>query len=176
VAELSPPPPSATEAEPALAAVRSTVRLLAALEGAQLRLWREQRVTLTQLRAVFRIGAAQGVTVGEVADHLNITPSTATGLVERLVAQNLVQRGARAGDRRVCELSLTARGQALAEQVGSWRQGHLRAALEQLSRSELHLLATTLDRLTALLEASEADTSLRVRTSPAPGGASSPPW
>lgn len=157
------PSPAAFASPPTVAALRSTVRLLAALEGAQLRLWREQGVTLTQLRALFRINGSTGATVGQVADHLNITASTATGLVERLVGRTLVERGARTGDRRVCELHLTARGREVAEQAASWRQGHLRAALEQLSAPELESLAVALDRLTSLLEASEGDTSLRQR-------------
>ncbi|GAC1343774.1 MAG: hypothetical protein NVSMB29_16790 [Candidatus Dormibacteria bacterium] len=148
---------------PAARALRSTIRLLAALEGYQLRLWREQRVTVTQLRAVFRISSSERATVGEIADHLNITPSTATGLVERLVAQNLVERHVRAGDRRVCDLELTARGRGLAELGGGGRQSHLRTALGQLPDAELTSLAATVDRLTALLEATETDTSLRRR-------------
>jgi DNA-binding MarR family transcriptional regulator len=78
--------------------------------------------------------------VGELAERLHIQPNSAVGLVNRLAADGLVDRGEQAGDRRRVFVSLTARGQSLLEQLSS------------AHRSELRRIGPRLRELISLLE------------------------
>ena len=57
------------------------------------------------------------VTIGELAERLQIKHHSAVGLVDRLVAQELVIREAATEDRRQVYISLTARGMELLSEL-----------------------------------------------------------
>lgn len=60
-----------------------------------------------QALLAIRAAPADGATVGYVADRLILKPHSATGLIDRLVVLNLVERRASAQDKRRALLSLT---------------------------------------------------------------------
>ncbi|MBX3066578.1 MAG: MarR family transcriptional regulator [Anaerolineae bacterium] len=57
------------------------------------------------------------VTIGELAEWLQIKHHSAVGLVDRLVAQNLVTRETATEDRRQVYITLTAHGAALLSEL-----------------------------------------------------------
>lgn len=57
------------------------------------------------------------VTIGELAERLQIKHHSAVGLVDRLVAQELVTREAATEDRRQVYITLTARGTELLSEL-----------------------------------------------------------
>jgi MarR family transcriptional regulator, organic hydroperoxide resistance regulator len=61
--------------------------------------------------------AKRPLTVREIGDRLVCETGSPSRLVASLVSAGLLQRGARADDRRAVELALTAQGAAAAEQV-----------------------------------------------------------
>ena len=67
------------------------------------------------------------VTVGELAERLQLRHHSAVGLVDRLAAEKLVARSPSAGDRRQVFVQLTLRGQNVLERLSS-------AHTEQLKR------------------------------------------
>ena len=140
------------------------MRLLAVLEGSELSVWRRRGLTLTQMRALYRINAGGAATCGEVSEHLHIQPSATTGLLSRLVQRGLVERGTRDGDRRVVEMRLTAAGRDAVGDVSEWRSGGLGRALDSMDDPELQSLAGIIEHLTGLLEAGEAESALRTRS------------
>ncbi|MDQ2960868.1 MAG: MarR family transcriptional regulator [Candidatus Dormibacteraeota bacterium] len=145
-------------------AFRHLVRLLAVLEGGELSLWRRRGLTLTQMRALYRISATGTATCGEVSEHLHMQPPATSGLLARLVQRGLVERGARAGDRRVVEMRLTAAGLEAVGDIAEWRKGGLGRSLDRLDDGELTQLSAVVEHLTTLLEADEADTAMRTRS------------
>jgi DNA-binding MarR family transcriptional regulator len=66
------------------------------------------------------------VTVGELAERLQIQPNSAVGLVNRLAAENLVARASHPGDRRQVFASLTPHGVALLERLSTAHRAELR--------------------------------------------------
>jgi DNA-binding MarR family transcriptional regulator len=68
----------------------------------------------------------QEVTIGELADQLQITHRSAVGLVNRLVEQNLVARKQSGEDRRQLSVELTGRGAEILEQLVRTHQRELR--------------------------------------------------
>ncbi len=66
------------------------------------------------------------VTVGELADRLQIRHHSAVGLVDRLVGQGLAARRQPAEDRRRVNVTLTARGEAILERLSTAHREQLR--------------------------------------------------
>ena len=157
-------PRTAALATPSREAFRALVRLLAVLEGGELSLWRRRGLTLTQLRALYRISASGTATCGEVSEHLHMQPSATTGLLNRLVQRGLLERSTRETDRRVVEMRLTAAGLDAVGDIETWRSGGLGRALDALDVADLRVIAEVLPRLTAQLEAAEGDAARRTRS------------
>jgi DNA-binding MarR family transcriptional regulator len=66
------------------------------------------------------------VTVGELAEHLQITHHGAVGLVNRLQERDLVAREASEEDRRYVFISLTPEGNRILKKLASVHQAELR--------------------------------------------------
>jgi DNA-binding MarR family transcriptional regulator len=73
----------------------------------------ELELSPPQAHALKVLRPGHPIAMRELADGLHCDPSNITGIVDRLEARGLVERGAAAGDRRVKTLLLTARGVAL---------------------------------------------------------------
>jgi DNA-binding MarR family transcriptional regulator len=87
------------------------------------------------LLAIKGFGAAEPLTVGELAGRLGVKHHSAVGLVDRLLAKSLVRRQAGARDRRQVILRLTAQAERLL------------ARLSAAHRDELERLAPLLQTL-----------------------------
>jgi DNA-binding MarR family transcriptional regulator len=116
---------SKTEYE-ALAEFRYALRQFAAFSeqaAKSIGLTPRQHQALLAMRGFPGRGA---LTIGELAERLQIRPNSAVGLVNRLQAERLVARASHAGDRRQVYVSLTARGRALLERLSAAHQAELR--------------------------------------------------
>lgn len=92
------------------------------------------------LLAIRGFPGPEGMTVGELAERLQIKPHSAVGLANRLVAQELVARRASAADRRQVLLALTPRGNDLLAELAAAHKTELRRL-----RATLHDLLERLD-------------------------------
>ena len=92
--------------------IRMERRLFAAI-GLRLR---EIGLSIPQFDLLSTLTEREGITQQELAERLYVTKGNVSGLVDRLVAGELVERRTLAGDRRSHALFLTAKGRALAEQ------------------------------------------------------------
>lgn len=66
------------------------------------------------------------VSIGELAERLQLRHHSAVGLVDRLVRRGLVRRLHAEGDRRRVEVRLSARGEAKLERLSAAHLGELR--------------------------------------------------
>lgn len=93
-------------------------------------------VTLPQFRALVVLTRPAAVTVGDLAEALDVHPSTATRLCDRLERKRLVRRyPGMSTDRRETTVSLTARGRRLVGRVTDRRRRDL-AAIATAMRPE----------------------------------------
>ena len=86
-------------------------------------------VTPQQHQALLAIKGFPGrdrVTVGELAERLQIAPHSAVGLIDRLVAETLVAREPSVEDRRRVFITLTEQGEDVLEQLSSAHREQLR--------------------------------------------------
>lgn len=104
------------DVEEVIAAVLTASRLLVGISARALgRL--APSLTLPQLRALVVLDGQGPVKLAALAGALNVNPSTAMRMVDRLEAAGSVTRQARPGNRREVVLSLTDEGRRLVEQV-----------------------------------------------------------
>src|SRR5688572_14592680 len=85
------------------------------------RLAREQcaklGITATQLSVVKLLQTVGDLSLSELSRRMAATNSTVTGIVDRMVAANLVAREQSADDRRVWKIKLTTQGKTIAKKI-----------------------------------------------------------
>jgi len=102
-------------------------------------------VTPQQHQALLAIKGFPGrdrVTVGELAERLQLRHHSVVGLIDRLVLEKLVTRSPSAQDRRQVLIQLTARGEKTLEKLSGLHRAQLRR-----SGPELRRLLEQLDRV-----------------------------
>ncbi len=118
-----------------------TVRALSAVEA---------DVTLPQFRTLVVLAVRGPRRSNDIADELQVNPSTGTRMIDRLVRKRLVRRVRSSGDRRVVELRLTRAGRDIVDRV----IGHRRAELERIVSATAGLWRPEVtEALTAFAEA-----------------------
>jgi DNA-binding MarR family transcriptional regulator len=114
------------------------------LNGMQPMLQSMLQVDLTMSEnIVLRLVQHQPVTIAEVAEHLSITHSAASRVVDRLVRDGFICRMENPVDRRQKVLTLTDQGSALIRDLQSkFTAGikHLAESLSPEEQAQLHLL------------------------------------
>jgi DNA-binding MarR family transcriptional regulator len=65
---------------------------------------------MPQLRILFMLTVKDGATPGYLAERMRVTPSTITGLTDRLVRQDFIRRDEDSKDRRLVRLHITENG------------------------------------------------------------------
>ena len=116
-------------------------------------------LTMAQFRGLMVLSHEQPLAIGALGDRLGMGLPGASRLVDRLVAERLVERDEDPADRRRALVRLAARGQAAFEEMQQGRRqggGRLRRALARLPDARLAQLR---EAMAALVEASreEAD-------------------
>lgn len=86
----------------------------------------EAGLTPQQHQALLAIRAANGLTVGELADRLMVRPHSATGLADRLVRLELIGRHPSTDDRRHVELVPTEKAEQLLRSLSATHRAELR--------------------------------------------------
>jgi DNA-binding MarR family transcriptional regulator len=89
-------------------------------------------VSTVQLRALTVLSAEPHCNLGTLAEHMAVALSTASRLVERLVAAGLVDRRTSEANRREVALSLTEHGRRTLERYDAIRLEALHARLAAL--------------------------------------------
>ena len=102
-------------------------------------------VTMPQLRALVLVATSSDVNASAVAAALDVHPSNATRLVDRLVQAGLLDRREAAVDRRNVELSLTEDGVRLVDSVMTHRRQAFERILNRMSGAERRRLGVALE-------------------------------
>jgi DNA-binding MarR family transcriptional regulator len=125
------------------------------LDVARLRQWEQSRVTLPQLRVLYQIRRAPGITTRDLARALGITVSTTSGLVIKLVDRGLVARTTAPDDRRQAPLQLTPEGAALIGELAEDERSFIGQVAARLG-DDLAAVTAALERLDAAAAAVRA--------------------
>jgi DNA-binding MarR family transcriptional regulator len=94
-------------------------------------------LTMRQLHVLSATARADGLTVHQLAQTLNIATPTASGLVDRLAEKGLLQRIGDETDRRVRHVHLTEAGQEMITQLDTAFDRMLDELMDLLDAAEL---------------------------------------
>jgi MarR family transcriptional regulator, organic hydroperoxide resistance regulator len=102
--------------------------------------WLEVSLTIAQIKSMFFIANESSVNFRTLAKALKVTPSNVTGIIDRLVEQQLVSRKENPEDRRMSMLQLTAKGTKLISGLREMRDTQMLKVLKNLSEDELNTI------------------------------------
>jgi DNA-binding MarR family transcriptional regulator len=121
-----------------------------------------------QYGLLFGLRDHEALPSSELALLADLSPATATGMLDDLAAAGLVSRVRSDKDRRVVLTSLTDHGRALVQERHARFSPRFVAALSEFSDDELRTAAAVLDRLHGMFDA------IRPGDEPPASGASGP--
>lgn len=143
------PPASESAVDAAIRLFGETVNLFDPL---RFRAWAEMGLTTAQLRVLFLVREEPGVTAGELASRLGVTPPTISGIVDRLVKAGLVRREDDETDRRLVRNYLTEQGDATCSRLETGTEIFTRRILIEMNHEDLEALVTGLRAFVAASE------------------------
>ena len=118
----------------------------------RLEVWEELGLTMSQLRVLYMLQAGPGTPAGAVAAQLKVRPSTATGIVDRLVRDGLVRRERDDLDRRRVRIWLTERGMRVINELRARNRAVIWKIFHNFTEQELIDLDRTFTLLTSEAE------------------------
>lgn len=104
-------------------------------------------ISITEIHIIEKIGDTQPRRMSEVSRAIGITLATLTVACDKLESKSLVTRVRDSKDKRVVNISLTARGRAVYEYHKQFHQRMIEAALHELTAEEIAVLAESLLKL-----------------------------
>ncbi|EUJ43421.1 MarR family winged helix-turn-helix transcriptional regulator [Listeria riparia] len=111
-------------------------------------------ITTVQLFSLGTLKREPHLTLGELAERVQVNKSTMSGIVDRLVKANYLTRGREEGNRRALNLQLTAEGLAKVDETYDLFFNRLERVLE-IETEELEAMLETHKKMIALLERKE---------------------
>lgn len=116
----------------------------------------EYEFNMRELLFIIYLGWRESGKMSEVADHMGLAMSTATGIADRLVLKDLIQRSRSEEDRRLVEVALTPKGQ----EVYEWHtKQHIRLSrriLESLDAADQEALIVLMRKIVQNSETADA--------------------
>ena len=126
----------------------------------------ETSVTLTQFRMLVVLDGHGPSSLNHLADRLDVSPSTAARMVDRLIERRIVRRRENKANRREVVIDLTSEGQRIVDEV----TGRRRASIESI------VLAMPTRRRADLVEALQAFSEAADEPSPSADAATLLGW
>jgi len=132
-------PQAATTITPELCAreVMETVPFVMHCIRTEMRSRRALSLSVPQFRALTFLSREPGAPLSSVAEHLGVTRSTASAIVDRQVRRKLVSRTAHPQERRCVVLTLTPVGAQHLQQARAAACAHMAKVLAGLSAADL---------------------------------------
>jgi DNA-binding MarR family transcriptional regulator len=103
----------------------------------EMRSQRESSLSVPQFRLLAFLSHHPKASLSEVAEHLGVTPATASAMTERLVQHDLVDRADHPQERRSIMLNLTESGSIRLEQMRDSTRRKMAHVLGELTVEEL---------------------------------------
>lgn len=103
-----------------------------------------------RLKALHTVNAGGTPTMKDLADAMHITPSSATSVVDPLVADGLLERSVDPADRRVIRLVLTKKGVQSLDEGKAAMTDHMTEVLGHLNEEERQSLIHILKKLSTI--------------------------
>jgi DNA-binding MarR family transcriptional regulator len=120
-----------SDAEAMVTALLTASRLLVAVSARSLAAV-EEALTLPQFRMLVVLHTRGSLNLSLLAAELDVQPSTALRMIDRLVAADMVERGTLANDRRTSVISLTGKGRRTVAETTERRRAEIARIVEAM--------------------------------------------
>lgn len=141
-----------TPSENCAATVMDTVPLIMRFIRADMRAIGATTLSVPQFRTLAFLDRHPGASLSDLAEHLGVTPATASATIERLVQQNYVQRDLHPQERRKVVLSLTQLGDQHLQQARTQTRHQIATLLDQLTEEQVLQIEASLLLLRQIFE------------------------
>lgn len=118
-----------------------------------------QLVCLRALREV------ESATAKGIADEMSLSQATVTGIIDRLVSRQLVERKRNPTDRRQVTLTITDAGRAMIEQAPSPLQETFVSRLSKVSETHQENIRATLEEIVRMMDGEDLEAAPVLSTS-----------
>jgi MarR family transcriptional regulator, organic hydroperoxide resistance regulator len=109
-----------------------------------LKRWHEGTLSLIHLNVLIHLRAHGPVTMSKLAEMLDVSVASATGIVDRMEKKGVIERRRNEDDRRVVEVHVTDKGTQIMDAMQSERQERLSRLLSEIKDDDLAALLTGL--------------------------------
>jgi len=113
---------------------------------------RPGELSYAQYGLLFSLAAGDALSAGELAFAADVSPASATQMLDGLERAGLVERARSGQDKRVVLTSLTARGRQVVEARRALFEPRWRAALADFSDQDLLTASAILDRIREMFD------------------------
>ena len=127
---------------------RNYGRAAGMMDPNRLEAWEELGLTFSQLRVLSLLSTTRFALAGTIAEALKVRPSTATGIVDRLVRQELVVRQRDREDRRCVRIYLTEHGRKVISDIRERNEALLGRLFRRFTQDEIATIARAFELLT----------------------------
>ncbi|WP_437300874.1 MarR family winged helix-turn-helix transcriptional regulator [Sorangium sp. So ce426] len=157
----SPPAGSPSEKSSRLGEVLDFMKLLWAvdhgLQSTSKRMEAKMGVTGPQRLVIRIVGRYPGISAGQLAEIMQLHPSTLTGVLKRLQERGIIERRVDPKDGRRALLGLTARGRELDSLRTGTVEAAVRQALKSMPRRKLDAAQDVLAAVAEALQPQQSD-------------------
>lgn len=138
--------------EPFLPSLRELARCYQAFDAHSAAHLRTLGLTSPQFDIIATLGDTKGMTAKELGEKTLITKGTLTGVVDRLVSKDFVQRVPHGSDGRCQIVQLTKKGERLYEKVFPAHLTYLKQAFKDFETKDYDRIVSALRDLRAVFE------------------------
>ena len=122
-----------------------------------MRQWPAGRLSMVHLNVLMTLDADGAMPMGALADALDVSQASVTGIIDRMEQRGIVERVRDAEDRRVVRVAMTDEGRRLIGLLAAQRREHLAQLLEELETGEIQGFLTGLRALRRARERRHAE-------------------
>ena len=112
------------------------------VRGGAFKTWHRHALSLVHLNVLTTLEAEGPLPMSRLAEAMDVSDASATGIVDRMEKRGLVERRHGTGDRRQVLVHATDAGARVFRDIGAHRRAALSAVLAELSAEELAALLT----------------------------------
>lgn len=121
------------------------------------RRWLAGSLSIVHLFVLATLESDGALPMGKVAEALDVSVASATGIIDRMEQRGLVERGQQPDDRRIVLVRPTPAGRAVLSDLDEHRRAAITRILERFSDEELGAFAKGLRAMSAARAAVEAE-------------------
>lgn len=118
-------------------------------------------LTPNQLRLLMLVNVPEGMTIGQLGQHMLMAPGNTSNLCKRLEALGLLARHRDQKDERVVNVTLTAAGQGVLAEADQTIAAYYQQALRSISQADIDCIQAGFERLSQVLHILQEAQSLQ---------------